>query len=93
MSDENQPLGGKSLIDGSIELRTPLWKELTTVWFVDYGQVNLDELQYNFSDLHYAAGGGLRYATPFGPIRLDIASPLGENSKKVQFFISLGQAF
>lgn len=93
MSDENQPLGGKSLIDGSIELRTPLWKELTTVWFIDYGQVNLEELQYDLSDLHYAAGGGLRYSTPFGPIRLDIASPVGDESKKIQFFISLGQAF
>jgi len=40
-------------------------------------------------------GLGFRYYTGFGPIRLDIATPLSRRSgdSLVQFYISLGQAF
>ncbi|MFA5499409.1 MAG: outer membrane protein assembly factor BamA [Candidatus Cloacimonadia bacterium] len=93
LTADNEPLGGMSLIDGSFELRTPLWQNLTMVWFFDYGNVWLENMEYELDELRFGVGGGLRYATPFGPIRLDIGSPIKDKSKKVQFFISLGQAF
>jgi translocation and assembly module TamA len=37
---------------------------------------------------------GLRYATPVGPLRLDVAMPVaGDTGEGVQFYIGLGQAF
>ncbi|MBW6515286.1 MAG: BamA/TamA family outer membrane protein [Candidatus Cloacimonetes bacterium] len=92
-SPEGQPLGGKSLLEGSIELRYPLWKQLSVVGFYDFGNVWEDTFDHDFQDLRYAAGGGLRFATPVGPFRLDIGTPIGEGSKPVQVFISIGQAF
>jgi translocation and assembly module TamA len=46
--------------------------------------------------LRYGAGLGLRWFTTIGPLRVDIAYPLNPTSEqveRVQFYISLGQAF
>ena len=43
---------------------------------------------------HSGAGLGLRYDTPVGPIRLDVATPVGGNTGDgVQVYVGLGQAF
>jgi outer membrane protein insertion porin family len=93
LSAEDQPLGGKSLLEGSFEFRYPLWKQLSGVAFFDYGNVWSGTFDHNVNDLRYASGGGLRFATPVGPFRFDVGIPVGEGKKQVQFFISLGQAF
>jgi len=90
---DDDPLGGNSYLEGSIEFRYPLWHQLSAVTFLDYGNVWEDEFAHQLSDIRYAAGSGLRYATPVGPIRLDIATPVFEARNPVQFFISLGQTF
>jgi len=43
----------------------------------------------------YGVGLGLRYYTAFGPLRLDLATPLHRRSadSPIQVYISLGQAF
>lgn len=93
LSSDDQPLGGKSLLEGSIEFRYPLWRQLSGVAFFDYGNVWSESFDHAVNDLRYATGGGLRFATPVGPFRFDIGTPVGEGKKPVQFFISLGQAF
>jgi translocation and assembly module TamA len=47
------------------------------------------------SDLRIGAGVGLRYATPFGPIRLDVAVPLKkyDNGTSYGIYAGIGQAF
>ena len=50
----------------------------------------------NFKEkMQYAAGLGLRYYTPIGPIRVDVAAPLNprKGDKPVALYISIGQAF
>jgi translocation and assembly module TamA len=50
----------------------------------------------NFKErLQLAAGLGLRYYTPIGPIRVDVAAPLNprKGDKPVALYISIGQAF
>lgn len=61
---------------------------------MDAGAVGFDETP-DFSAMRYAAGVGVRYLLPFGPIRADIAIPLDkrEGDPAFQVYISLGQAF
>jgi translocation and assembly module TamA len=71
------PLGGNGLFESSVELRYSLTPLLSLATFVDAGFVTDKsvELQWRyFSDnMLYAFGGGVRYRTPVGPVRLDLA--------------------
>lgn len=56
--------------------------------FVDTGEAVNDIRK---SDLKTGAGVGVRWASPVGPIKLDIAKPIGDNEARgVQFYIGLG---
>lgn len=91
---DNTPLGGKSVVEASLEARYAWRKNIGLVAFVDAGSVSTDEFS-NFSDAKFGAGIGLRYNTPAGPIRLDVAAPLNPTDfdDPVQIYISFGQAF
>ncbi|MGH8658242.1 MAG: BamA/TamA family outer membrane protein [Gammaproteobacteria bacterium] len=95
ISAANDPLGGLSLVEGSIELRRPLWNELTGALFVDFGQVSLDSFDPPFDDLKFSLGAGIAYTTPLGPLRLDIGFPIdpptGDQAWQIHF--SIGQFF
>jgi translocation and assembly module TamA len=62
--------------------------------FVDVGSVGTSAAP-NFSDLRAGAGIGLRYATPFGPLRLDFAVPLKRypDGSRYGIYAGIGQAF
>ena len=95
LDDDDDPLGGRSLLEINLETRIRLTESFGIVPFLDGGGVSGDELQ-NFSDrIRWGAGLGLRYYTPVGPLRLDVAVPLNkrETDDEFQFYISLGQAF
>ncbi len=70
-TSDTVPVGGDSMLDASAELRIPLVGDLGLGVFVDAGNVShgrdLDELLRP----NVAVGLGLRYKTPFGPVRLD----------------------
>lgn len=93
---DDDPIGGRSKIEVSAELRVRVWGDFGVVPFVSGGQV-YDSVVPDFSDAFQWAGGlGFRYYTPVGPLRLDFAFPI--NRRKgvddfFQFYISLGQAF
>jgi outer membrane protein assembly complex protein YaeT len=72
LTDGNVPLGGRSLIEGSAELRFPFIGDLGGVLFVDFGQVFESSLVYHLDQLRYAVGPGIRYDTPIGPLRFDV---------------------
>ncbi|MGV8093307.1 MAG: outer membrane protein assembly factor [Mangrovibacterium sp.] len=91
--ESGTPMGGKSIIEGSLEFRYPLFWRLSGVLFMDTGNVWTDSYSYKLNDLAYAAGSGIRIDTPIGPIRLDVGFPVWNEKKSPQFFISVGQAF
>jgi translocation and assembly module TamA len=64
------------------------------VAFVDGGAIGFQETP-NLSNMRYAAGVGVRYMLPFGPVRGDIAFPLNkrDGDPGFQIYISIGQAF
>ena len=90
------PTGGKELAVFSVELRMKPGKSLGYVAFLDGGGVYDDWSNANNQSLHYGAGIGLRWFTSIGPLRFDVAYPLNpsaEQVERIQFYISLGQAF
>lgn len=69
-----RPSGGSSLLEGSVEFRFPLAGELWEgATFLDFGQVWADPDGVNLGDLEFTPGVGIRYFSPIGPIRVDLA--------------------
>ncbi|WP_188408095.1 autotransporter assembly complex protein TamA [Agaricicola taiwanensis] len=93
--DEDTIIGGRSLLEGSLELRVKVTDKIGIVPFVDAGAAFDREFPDFNQDIQYAAGLGLRYYTAIGPIRADVAFPLNprEDDPVAAFYISLGQAF
>ena len=88
-----KPKGGNSFIEGSFEMRYPSMQKIYGVIFLDYGNVWEPTLTYKINELKYAAGIGLRYSTPIGPLRLDFARPIFNSRKKIQIWFSIGHTF
>jgi translocation and assembly module TamA len=89
----NDPTGGRSLAEFSIEARIRLGN-FGIVPFLDAGKVD-DKAFPDLKGYRFGAGLGVRYYTSFGPIRVDVGTPLGRqaNDPKVGIYVSLGQAF
>ena len=86
--------GGTYFLAGSLEARTKVTQTIGLVGFLDAGRVGVDGFFDGVGDWHAGAGLGIRYATGFGPIRLDVAAPVGGTTGKgVQIYVGLGQAF
>jgi outer membrane protein insertion porin family/translocation and assembly module TamA len=67
------PLGGLTLWEVSAELRVPIWDPLEGAVFCDTSDVELGMVELSIRDPHASCGVGLRYGTPVGPVRLDVA--------------------
>ena len=92
-----RPLGGRSLVEASVEarIRTGLFDgAVSIVPFLDAGTVSVGQAP-DFQFVKYGAGVGLRYLTSFGPIRVDVGAPLNPEptDAPVAVYVSLGQAF
>lgn len=87
--------GGRSLLEGSVELRARVTDTVGLVAFADMGQVGEDSFLDFSEDLKVGVGAGLRYLTPLGPIRLDVGVPLnaGPNDPDFAVYIGIGQSF
>lgn len=71
---ESRPTGGSAVLEGNLELRFPLWGPfLRGVAFVDVGQVWPEWGAVRLGEIVATPGVGLRYGTPIGPIRMDVA--------------------
>jgi outer membrane protein insertion porin family len=95
LSEADDPLGGLSLIEGSIELRRPIWGALGGALFLDFGQVSTRRFDFPVDDLRFAAGFGVSYQTPVGPLRLDLGFPFRppRGDKFWQIHFSVGAFF
>ncbi len=86
--------GGMSFAAASVEARVDVTRTIGAVAFADAGYVSAEEFFGGLDGWHAGAGVGVRYATPIGPIRLDVAMPVGGNTGDgVQVYLGIGQAF
>lgn len=71
------PTGGTTMVVSSLELRTPApfaRDLLRLAWFVDAGLIERDRLwDVDLGSVRFTPGFGLRFRTPIGPVRLDVA--------------------
>ena len=87
------PLGGRSLAEFALEGRYR-FGNYGVVAFVDAGQVY--EAEYpTFSSMRFGVGIGGRLYTNFGPIRIDVATPIDrrQGESRISVYVSIGQAF
>ena len=95
LDDENDPIGGRSLIEAAAEARARISQNIQLAAFIDTGSVSASAFPDFREDFFIGYGGGIRYFTPIGPIRADVAFPMDkrEGDRGFQIYIALGQPF
>jgi len=93
----NDPVGGRALVEFSLEARVKtgfFGGNLGIVPFIDAGNVYTSSTP-DISGLRYGAGLGVRYYSDFGPIRIDVGTPINPQpgDSRIAVYVSLGQAF
>jgi outer membrane protein insertion porin family len=96
-------IGGNIELLGNIEYTVPLFFGVRAAAFVDVGNVWGPDIaggqKFDITVMHYAVGAGLRWLSPFGPIRIDYGINLNPNTKPPakqdfgNFQFSVGSAF
>ena len=77
--------GGKHLAVGSIEFEHQFSPQWAVAAFTDFGDAYSSEF-----DFKYSVGGGLRWFSPIGPIRVDIGMPLDQESRSFRLHVTIG---
>ncbi len=87
-------VGARSLAAISAEFRVKVKGPWGLVAFADYAKIGAGGFFDTLTDDHAGAGFGVRYHTPLGPIRVDLAAPIGSNAgENFEVYIGIGQAF
>jgi len=92
---DGQPTGGLSFFEANAEARFRLTERIGAAAFVDTGGAFASATPGEGGTWFTGVGAGVRYLTPVGPIRLDVAIPLEKISGEPDYgvYLGLGQAF
>ena len=82
--DEGEVIGGQHRITASMEYDHKVWRDFALATFYDVGNAFDSE---DFT-LYHSAGIGIRWFSPIGPIRIDLAFPLKDGSYRIH--LSMG---
>lgn len=93
LAPDGKPAGGRSLNEAALEVRYR-FGDYGLAAFADVGQA-YEETLPQFNALRVGVGLGARYYTRFGPLRIDVATPLDRRpgESRISVYISIGQAF
>jgi translocation and assembly module TamA len=84
--DKGDVIGGRNLLVGSVELERLLLDKWAVALFVDSGNA----FDKTHVDPRTGVGFGIRWRSPVGPIRLDIAHPLTDSKDAFRIHFSMG---
>jgi outer membrane protein insertion porin family len=105
------PTGGRAIFNFNLELRqqlTGIIPNLGLAAFIDGGQVWDDIENLGDRPIQFGAGGGIRYQSPIGPVRVDVGYKVNPTDEDLNIFngedfgsrwsrigihFSIGQAF
>jgi translocation and assembly module TamA len=93
---DDDPIGGRSLLGISGELRLKITETFGLVTFIDGGNAYETVFPDFDETLRWGGGLGFRYYTAIGPIRLDVGIPINRRENiddRFQVYVSIGQAF
>lgn len=93
---QGNPTGGLSAIGFGGELRVRVTETIGVVPFVEAGRADIEQWPKFGDQMLWGGGLGVRYHTPIGPIRADIAVPANPRRNiddRYLVYLSLGQAF
>ena len=95
LDDDLLPIGGNGLMIFNAELRVPVTGGLGVVGFLDSGNVFARVGDLDLGEMRSAVGSGVRYKSPFGPLRFDIGFKVHRQPGEglTAWFVSFGQAF
>jgi outer membrane protein insertion porin family len=95
IDDTGVRIGGDTELLGNVEYIIPLPFNIRIAGFFDTGNVYGFGVKFDPTDLRYAAGGGVRWLSPFGPIRLDYGINLDRRTGEDfgAFHFSVGSPF
>ena len=79
--------GASKLLTGTLEYQYRLTDSWWAATFMDTGEA---ADRFNIDEFYSGAGVGIRWASPIGSIRLDVATPIDTSSRSVHFYIGLG---
>jgi translocation and assembly module TamA len=85
-NEQGEIVGGSGLLVGSVEYEHPLRGRWSFATFVDSGNA------FRSADFRprTGVGLGLRWQSPVGPVRIDVASPLNDRDTRYRWHITLG---
>jgi translocation and assembly module TamA len=91
---DTNPEGGTAIDAATIEFRQRVWGNVGAAVFADAAQVDTSSAPFQ-GTLREGVGAGVRYYTPIGPVRVDIAVPLNRppGGDSFELYLGLGQAF
>jgi outer membrane protein insertion porin family len=97
---DGTPKGGHAEVVLNGEVRMAAWRDVGVAAFMDVGNVFSRVTDVSLGHLRVAAGFGIRYKSPIGPLRVDLGYKLGAlqsfgafSEKRFALHISIGQAF
>jgi len=92
---EGDPTGGELFVSAQTELRFRIWRGLHGAAFFDAGNVFARQGDFDFDDLRYGAGPGLRYHTPAGALGVDLGFNLDrrDDEPRAVFHLVFGFSF
>jgi outer membrane protein insertion porin family len=95
LSASNDPLGGLSLVEGSAELRRPVFWKINGALFFDCGQVATEAYDLRVDALQCGYGPALGMTSPVGPINVYAGIPTQKprGDSNLQIYFSIGQYF
>jgi translocation and assembly module TamA len=96
LNSHHKPVGGKSMAIMNLETRFKLNDKIGLVTFYDVGNVYASPMIPLGHKQLQSVGSGLRYETPVGPLRFDVAVPLNRRKhidSAYQLYMSIGQSF
>lgn len=94
--EDGRQTGGRSFLGLQTELRQRVTDAIGVVAFFDIGYVGAESYIDVDAEDQSGVGLGVRYATPIGPVRVDVATPYSESDdrfERFELYIGVGQAF
>jgi outer membrane protein insertion porin family len=95
LDEDGVPIGGNGLVIFNAELRLPVTRSLGAVGFIDSGNVFVSPSDLSLLELRSGVGTGVRYKSPFGPVRFDVGFKVNRlpGEALTAWYVSFGQAF